>query len=166
MAPPAGHQAVMSDLSRTIGRRAFGCPVGARLMPSSVGHRPGAAVDGTVERNVPAKRWIAAMAMAGPMGQAQECRVRAPPHPPVRIARWDSIVPVASNPIRFSKPVPFSGRAGRIFPPRNSPLLLRSTGTRQKICHRGYRSYAVGTRPPQPIAPAWMHDAGIQNLAL
>jgi hypothetical protein len=49
--------------------------------------------------------------------------VRAPPTPPYTDCAMGLLVPVASNPTRFSKPVPFSGRAGRIFPLRTAPFL-------------------------------------------
>jgi hypothetical protein len=59
-------------------------------MPPSAGHRPGAVAIGMVERDGPAKHWIMARAGAGPMDPAQDHAFAHPPHPPVRIAQWDS----------------------------------------------------------------------------
>jgi hypothetical protein len=105
----------MLDLSRTVGGRAFGCPIGARLMPPSAGHRPG----GSRQRQG-AGSWRE----RGRVPWARRRIVRShTPTPPCTDRALGLLIPVASNPIRFSKPVSFSGRAGRIFPLRTAPFL-------------------------------------------
>jgi hypothetical protein len=117
MTPPAGRQAAMSDLSRTIGGRAFGCPVGAGSMPPSAGRRSmawrGAAR--ALEHRAGSRRV--------PWARRRIARSRTPT-PPCTDRAMGLLVPVASNPIRFSKPVSCSGRTGRIFPLGNDPFLF------------------------------------------